>query len=93
MVTYDASDALRIKELALQDLPQDWRHNEALTQEIGNSWHNDRACSLLRVQIVIVSIATSPDVNVVINHTHPDASAIQIVSVERFALDPRLFRD
>ena len=93
MVAYDAPDALKIKELALQDLPADWRYNEALTQEIGNDWHSDRACSLLRVPSAIVPIATSPDVNAVINHTHPDAAAIQIVSVEPFALDPRLFRD
>jgi hypothetical protein len=44
---------------------------------------------LLRVPSAIVPIDQSPDVNILINHNA--APRISLVSVEPFALDPRLF--
>ena len=53
----------------------------------------DRASScLLRVPSVIVPLAEADDRNVVINHRHADAAAIEIAGIEPFAYDPRLFR-
>jgi hypothetical protein len=45
----------------------------------------------LKVPSAIVPIARSPDVNVLINHSHPESSAVKIVAADPFVFDPRLF--
>lgn len=39
----------------------------------------------------IVPIDGSPDMNVLVNHRHPDAAKIALLAAEPFVLDPRLF--
>ena len=41
---------------------------------------------------MILPIAGADDRNVVINHRHAAAAAIEIAGTEPFAYDPRLFR-
>ena len=91
MVTYQVPDSAPIENIALSDLPPDWRRHEAWSQKRGDEWHKGRSTLLLRVPSAIVPIANSPDVNVLINHGHPDAAGIRIVGQESFSLDPRLF--
>jgi hypothetical protein len=43
------------------------------------------------VPSAIVLIANSPDVNLLINHNHPDTAEIAILARKPFVLDPRLF--
>ena len=90
MVSYAIPDSLSIVDVALEDLPVEWRRNEAWTQQRGDDWHAGRTTPILRVPSAIVSIAGSPDLNVVVNHRHPDAAAIRIVNQENFAVDTRL---
>ena len=66
------------------------RH-EAWSQEKGDSWHEGRATLLLRVPSAIVPVAGSPDLNLLVNHTHPAAADVRIVAQESFSFDPRLF--
>ena len=75
----------------MSDLPVDWRRREGLTQKKGDEWHEGLRFPLLSVPSAIVSIANSPDVNVLVNHTHPAAAAIRIADIQAFTLDPRLF--
>jgi RES domain-containing protein len=91
MVTYDCPDALGTGIIGLDDLPRDWRRQEALTQQKGDEWHRSRANPLLRVPSAIVPLSDSPDVNVLVNHNHPASADIRIRGLEPFALDPRLF--
>jgi len=91
MVTYEAPDGLARETIALADMATDWRRQEGWTQQRGDRWHRLRATSLLFVPSAIVPLSGSPDVNVVINHTHPGAAAITVRALEPFVLDPRLF--
>jgi hypothetical protein len=43
------------------------------------------------VPSAIVPIAGSPDLNMVVNHSHPAAGEMKIIAAEPFVLDPRLF--
>jgi RES domain-containing protein len=91
MVTYEMPDDAEIEIVSLDHLPEDWRLREGLTQQMGDAWHQGRSSSLLRVPSAIVPVASSPDLNVLINHAHPAVAAIKIVAADPFVLDPRLF--
>jgi RES domain-containing protein len=91
MVTYEVPDTNDIEDIPLSALPADWRRHEALSQRKGDDWHAGRSTLLLRVPSAIVPVANSPDLNVLINHSHPAAGNVRIVSQEDFSLDPRLF--
>ncbi len=91
MVTYEASDAIGVASVELDDLPVDWRRQEGATQQRGDDWRRSLATPLLRVPSAIVPLRRSPDTNVLINHDHLDAAEIKIVASEPFTLDPRLF--
>lgn len=72
----------------LDDPPRDWRERECLTQQQGDFWHEGRQTTLLFVPSAVVPIANSPDVNVLVNHTHPDAGKIKIAALQPFSLTP-----
>lgn len=91
MVCYEAPDDLAIARIALTDLPDDWTRTESMTQAAGNAWHAALKTPLLQVPSAIVPVAGSPDLNLVINHRHPDAARIRIAAAEPFTLDVRLF--
>jgi RES domain-containing protein len=91
MVRYEVPHDLTIKVVGIGDLPVDWRQQESLTQQLGDGWHIAVESPLLRVPSAIVPIVDSPDVNMVINHRHPDAARIRLMSAEPFVLDVRLF--
>jgi RES domain-containing protein len=90
MVTYDVPDSLAIEIIALADLPSDWRHQEALTQQRGDAWHRARSTSLLQVPSAIMPLAECPDRNVLINHAHQDAITIKLAASVPFSFDPQL---
>jgi RES domain-containing protein len=92
MVAYVAPDTLAVETVTLDRLPGNWRRDETTTQQRGDGWHRGRATALLKVPSAVVPIAGSPDLNVLINHTHGDVSQIVMVRAEPFALDLRLFQ-
>jgi RES domain-containing protein len=91
MVQYELPQGSPAETVSLQALPGDWRENEALTQTKGDDWHRSATSLLLFVPSAIVPVEESPDLNAVINHTHPDAGNIRIRRTEPFQLDVRLF--
>ncbi|MEC5291917.1 MULTISPECIES: RES family NAD+ phosphorylase [unclassified Aurantimonas] len=91
MVTYSVPDDLDVLAIELGDLPQDWRRQEGWTQQRGDEWHSSNIAPFLRVPSAIVPIDGSPDINVLINSSHPASAAITIQALEPFVLDPRLF--
>ena len=90
MVAYEMPDACVVETVPVESLPEDWRRQEDLTQQLGDAWHGRRTSPLLRVPSAFVPIVNSPDLNVLVNNNHPAAAAIKIVSTEPFSLDPRL---
>ena len=90
MVVYDMPDSAPVAQRALSDLPEDWRHREAETQQIGDEWLAGLEHALLFVPSAIVPIMDSPDWNVIINHRHPAAATFMIERIEPFELDVRL---
>ena len=92
IVEYDAPDDLLQREVEIAALGPGWTTRESDTQRIGNAWLDAATEILLFVPSVILPFAHVPDRNVLINHRHPDAARITIVSVVPFTLDPRLFQ-
>jgi RES domain-containing protein len=90
MVRYDVPGDLAVKTITVADLPEDWTQQDILTQSLGDAWHAAQESLMLCVPSAIVPITSSPDVNVVINHRHPDTARIRILDAEPFALDVRL---
>ena len=91
MVIYDVPDTLGVETIALDQLPADWKRRETYTQQRGDEWRRSRVSALLVVPSAIVPLVGSLDVNVLINHSHPDSSKITVRRQEPFTLDPRLF--
>jgi RES domain-containing protein len=91
MLTYEVPDSsARPAEVPLETLPADWTKQEALTQRLGDEWHEARGSLLLRVPSAVLNLAGSPDVNIVINQTHPDVGRIKRLARTPFVYDPRL---
>lgn len=90
MVRYEAPDDLVAEEWRLGDLPPDWHRDQPVTQAIGDGWLEAASTPLILVPSVIVPLGDSPDLNVLVNHRHPDAARIVIAAAEPFELDGRL---
>lgn len=93
MVLYDIPDEVPASHQTVDDLPSDWRQQEAMTQRLGDEWLTRNDTALLFVPSAIVPIAGSPDHNVLINPRHSAAAATQIARIERFDLDGRLLME
>lgn len=91
MVRYEVPDDMLVERLEVGALPKTWRRQEGLTQRSGDQWRRELRAPLLQVPSAIVPLADTPDMNVIINHRHPDAARISIQAVEPFILDVRLF--
>jgi RES domain-containing protein len=91
MVRYNTPEGLDMEDTSVSDLPPSWRLQESWTQRRGDQWHAAMKSPLLCVPSAIVPLDGSPDQNVLINHRHPAAADITIVSAEPFVLDTRLF--
>ena len=91
MVRYQVPDEIGIETVLVEELPEDWRFRQSLTQGIGDRWYGAGGRVLLRAPSVIVPLRGTPDVNVMINHRHSAVTAIRIAGSERFVLDTRLF--
>jgi RES domain-containing protein len=90
MVAYLVPDDIGVDRIGLNELPADWRAQQHWTQQQCDAWYRSRSGALLLVPSVIVPLAESPDVNVVINHSHPAAGSIEVYGLKPFAFDPRL---
>ena len=92
LVCYEPPDDTTIEDVWIEDLPAGWRLDEGASRAIGDDWLDRASSCLLCVPSAIAPIAEADDRNVVINHRHEQAAAIEVASTEPFAYDPRLFR-
>jgi RES domain-containing protein len=90
MLTYEMPDPGDRTTIDLAMLPGDWRRRESWTRARGDAWHQSRSTLLLQVPSALVSLADCPDMNVLINHTHPAAAEVRIRARQPFVFDPRL---
>ncbi len=86
--TVDVPDGLGREKVALADLPDGWRIEEALCRPYGEAWLDRGQAAILLVPSAIVPTET----NVLLNPRHADMGQIRVVAQERFVLDPRLVR-
>jgi len=89
LISIEIPDDIRIRELAAEDLPDDWKsipHAHG-TQEIGDRFVLEGNFAVLKVPSVVVQ----DEFNYLINPTYPDSHKIKIKTIESFNFDERLF--
>lgn len=69
-------------------LPDSWKSDEALTQDIGANW----LMSGISLAMWVPSYVVPQECNILINPTHPDYARLSIeIESHPFEFDPRLF--
>ncbi len=84
----EAPDDLEVEEVPLESLARGWQGDVSRTRRLGDEWLRSGRSALLRVP----SALTPESWNVLINPRQAAAARIQVHSVIRHALDPRLHR-
>ena len=89
ILTIDIPDDIKIKQLTETDLPEDWQEfpHPFSTQNIGREFVTENEFCVL----IIPSVVTQGDYNVLINPNHIDFSKIKISSTDKFPFDKRIF--
>jgi RES domain-containing protein len=90
MLTIDIPDEIEVKQLSEADLPADWQEfpHPVSTQDIGRDFVAQNEYCVL----IIPSVVTPGDYNVLINPNHIDFSKITITSIDKFPFDKRIFK-
>src|SRR6266536_2968936 len=83
-------DDLARAELAIDDLPENWRTFPAGEElkDIGSDWVPEGTAPVLPVASVVIP----NELNYLVNPAHKEVRRVEVVSVEPFALDVRLYR-
>lgn len=90
MITIYIPDDIAVKEISETDLPADWKEfpHPASTQKFGDDFVlENKFCVLL-----MPSVVTKGDHNVLINPKHIDFGRIKITEIEKFPFDNRIFK-
>ena len=79
-----------IEELAVTDLPKNWRDYPAPTklQEMGSRWIQEQRSLLL----LVPSAVTPEEVNALLNPVHPEIATIADIKSKPFHFDPRMWK-
>ncbi len=89
LITIEIPDDIKIGEIALSDLPVDWKsipHSHS-TQEIGDKFISKGRNLVLKVPSAVVQ----GEFNYLINPHHPEHTNVKIKSKDPFSFDERLF--
>lgn len=88
-VQIEIPDDLPRTEIAIKELPDNWRTFPSVEEvkEIGTEWARQQTVPIL----VVPSVVIPTELNYLVNPTHPSSHGIKIVSVDPFALDTRLY--
>ena len=87
----DIPDDVKIDEVDLTQLPEDWQTTPA-PQSLalfGDKWFTSGSTAVLRVPSAIIQFES----NYLINPLHPDFSRIQIHAAQAFIFDRRMWKD
>lgn len=90
MVTIIIPDNIAIKKLSVSELPSDWKDfpHPSSTQKIGDAFVLEGKYAVL----MIPSVVTHGDYNVLINPNHKDFKKMAITQIEKFPFDKRIFK-
>jgi RES domain-containing protein len=90
MMTIDIPDQVTSETLHATDLPANWNAfpHPPSTQQIGDAIVRGNRHALL----IIPSVVTQGDFNVLINPKHPDFQLVQVKEMVPFPFDRRIFR-
>ena len=89
MLTINIPDNIEGKQIKEIDLPKDWKDfpHPVSTQKIGDQFVVENKYCLL----IVPSVVTQGDYNVLINPGHKDFSRISMTRLEKFPFDKRIF--
>lgn len=89
MLTINIPDDIEGQQVKEVDLPKDWKDfpHPVSTQKIGDQFVSENKYCLL----IVPSVVTIGDYNVLINPNHKDFSRISITKLEKFPFDKRIF--
>jgi len=89
MMTITIPDNIITKQIQEADLPTDWKEfpHPGSTQKVGDDFVAENKYCVLMVP----SVVTQGDFNVLINPNHKDFSRIRITKIEKFPFDKRIF--
>ncbi|RXJ44480.1 RES family NAD+ phosphorylase [Gelidibacter gilvus] len=90
MIEIDIPDDIQIKELELEELPDNWNTHppNISTQKIGDEFIASIDVCVLKVPSAVVQ----GDYNYLINPYHKDFKKIKILDIAHFPLDKRIFK-
>jgi RES domain-containing protein len=90
MITIHIPDEVEIKKIKEADLPPDWQvfPHPISTQKTGDNFVLENKYGVL----MIPSVVTKGDYNILINPGHKDFSQITITQIEDFPFDKRIFK-
>ncbi len=89
LISINIPDSFEFLEKKLDELPADWFSipHSAKTQKCGDQFVKDQNYALMKVPSAVVP----GEFNFLINPQHADFSKIEIVKMESFSFDERLF--
>ena len=91
IITIAIPDDLLLKQLSERELPNNWKDfpHPVSTQKFGDDFIiENKYCGL-----VVPSVVTQGDFNVLINPNHKDLGKIAITRIEKFPFDKRIFKN
>lgn len=90
MISIHIPDDIDVKHIQEKELPENWKEfpHPYDTQKIGNDFVIENKFCVASIP----SVVTQGDFNVLINPNHKDFSKIQILSIEKFPFDKRIFK-
>ena len=83
-------DTLKISEIKLSVLPENWRETPApeALMSFGAEWYRKSETAVLRAPSVVITT----EFNYLINLSHPDFKKIKITPPEDVCYDPRMWK-
>lgn len=89
-VSAEVPDGVKISEIGIADLPENWRTSPAppALQVLGSAWVQRNDSAVLSVPSAIIPIER----NYLLNPAHPDFARIKIRRPEPFGFDARMWK-
>ena len=90
IITIKIPDNLVLKKVSVSQLPKNWKDfpHPSSTQSLGDNFVNENKY----LAMMIPSVITKGDFNILINPKHKDFKKIKVTKIEPFPFDKRIFK-
>jgi RES domain-containing protein len=90
IITIKIPDNLVLKKVSVSQLPKNWKDfpHPSSTQSLGDNFFNENKY----LAMMIPSVITKGDFNILINPKHKDFKKIKVTKIEPFPFDKRIFK-